>query len=58
MWKRRFPVAVAVTAWYRGRDRQLWRVVLSIALFDYFFMEPRLHVLRQKLGHPLPYRLY
>jgi len=36
-----FLFAVAVTAWYAGPGPAALAVVLSIALFDYFFMEPR-----------------
>jgi len=36
-----FLFAVAVTAWYAGPGPAAVTVVLSIALFDYFFTEPR-----------------
>jgi len=36
-----FLFAVAVTAWYAGPGPAALAVVLSIAFFDYFFMEPR-----------------
>ncbi len=36
-----FLFAVALTAWYGGSGPAAFAVVLSIAAFDYFFMEPR-----------------
>jgi PAS domain S-box-containing protein len=36
-----FLFAVALTAWYGGSGPAALAVVLSIAAFDYFFMEPR-----------------
>ena len=36
-----FLLAVAVSAWYAGPVPTVITVVLSIALIDYFFIEPR-----------------